>query len=125
MVPRFTLHLTHPDKHYSWCIVLDGKVVHHINNFMSFYKSLGYPDISPKVFDINNTFDNSVEYTSKNGFGSEACIQYKIIEYLVNNSEQFKLNYTKYYISLIGTCNSLSILDNKICINCDMNPHKI
>ncbi|MDP3819030.1 MAG: hypothetical protein Q8Q57_08555 [Methylotenera sp.] len=124
-VPHFTLHLVHPEKHYSWCIVLDGEVMHHIKNFMSFYKALGYPEISPKVFDINSSVDNRIEYSTKEGFGSEACIQYKIVEYLIEHSEQFKINYTEYYTNLIGSCHSLSLLDNKNCIKCSMNPHKV
>ena len=126
-IPYFTLYLTHPAKHYSWCIVLDGEVIHQITNFMRFFRALGYPDISPKVFvnKGNMSADESIliefsdaELGKENGKNSEKCLQNKITEYLIENSEQFRTKYQEYYNSLMGSCISLDMQDNKNCINC-------
>lgn len=126
-IPYFSLYLTHPAKHYSWCIVLNGEVIHHITNFMSFFRALGYPDISPKVFvnkgnmgeDANILIEFSDAGLAKeNSKNSEKCLQNKITEYLIENSEPFRTKYQEYYNSLMGSCKSLDIQDNKNCINC-------
>ena len=125
----FSLHHGEPTKHFSLCIALDGHVVHHIPNIRSFTKHLGFNDVplvpldkktaraqSDAVFSNLKGIDNSDDID----LGSNACLQYKIADYLYKNSEEFKNECSDYYANLIGTCNSRQIINSKICGNCVM-----
>jgi hypothetical protein len=119
--PSFTLHLADPAKHFSWCISMDGKVIHHIEHFMSFSREVGYPDISPKALDSNSDFVKETTFLQDNDADSDNCLQYKITEYLYKNNEMFKKEYADYHASVIESCKSLrDTTIKKNCINCIM-----
>ncbi|MDP1658299.1 MAG: hypothetical protein Q8L73_02980 [Methylotenera sp.] len=118
--PDFTLHLADPAKHFSWCISMDGKVIHHIEHFMSFSREVGYPDISLKALDIKSDVVEEAAFSQDNDTGSDNCLQYKITEYLYKNNEMFRKEYAEYHASVIEKCKSLRITAIKKCTNCIM-----
>jgi hypothetical protein len=130
--PYFTLRLSHPTKHFSVCIVLDGKVIHQIISFMGFCKLMGHPDLSEKVFDHRSDVDKDlaitklkdVELSKDVDLHIDACFQNKVTDYLFQNSEPFRKQYDEYYLSLIGTCKSASIVNIKQCTDCFMHPNR-
>jgi hypothetical protein len=131
--PYFTLRLSHPEKHFSVCIVLEGEAIHLITNFMKFCKLIGHPDLSEKVFDTRSNVDkyltitklNDVEFSEDVDLHIEACFQNKVAEYLFQHSEPFKKQYGEHYPSLIGTCQSASMINIKQCADCFMHPNRI
>lgn len=131
--PYFTLRLSHPTKHFSVCIVLDGEVIHQIVNFMAFCKLIGHPDLSEKVFDYRSDIEknlaiaklNDLEFTEDIDLHIDACFQNKVSEYLIEHSESFRNKYNEYYSSLIRTCKSASIINIKQCTNCFMHPNNV
>jgi hypothetical protein len=131
--PYFTLRLSHPTKHFSVCIVLDGEVIHQIVNFIAFCKLIGHPDLSEKVFDSRSDIDknlaiaklNDVKFSEDMDLHIDACFQNKVSEYLMQHSEWFRNHYSEYYSKLIRTCKSTNIINIKQCTDCFMHPNKI
>lgn len=131
--PYFTLRLSHPTKHFSVCILLDGEIVHQIVNFMGFCKLVGHPDLSEKVFDRRSDMDKNlalaklqdVVFSEDIDLHVDACFQNKVSEYLFQHSESFRNQYGEYYLNLIRTCKSASIINIKQCTDCFMHPNKI
>lgn len=131
--PYFTLRLSHPEKHFSVCIVLEGEAIHQIINFMKFCKLIGHPDLSEKVFDHRSDVDknlaiaklNDVDFSEDVDLHIDACFQNKVSEYLFQHSEPFRKQYGEYYPSLIGTCKSAGIINIKQCVDCFMHPNRI
>lgn len=125
----FTLHLGDSGNHFSLYIALEGTVIHRISNAIPFMRHLGYPDIvrSPLDANPNITQDKTVfrklrhiDLTEEIDYKSDNCLQYKIKEYLFNNSELYKEQCGEHFAKLIGTCKSLKIKNSKKCENCIM-----
>lgn len=108
-IPVFTLHLTEPSKR-SWCILLNGKVIHHIENFLGFNRALGYPFISSSLFWKKTDYSKELALLNKHiakdiqkeiSTGTNECLQYKISKYLLKNCSRYQIIYNEYYGSLI------------------------
>jgi hypothetical protein len=124
-----TIHLVDPTKHFTLCIALDGKVIHHIPNIRSFIRHLGYPDIVPSVLNSKpsitknkNLFNNlkHIDVTEEVDYKSDNCLQYKIKEYLYQNNELYREQCGERFEKLIGSCKSLKIENSNQCENCIM-----
>lgn len=125
----FTLVRANPNKHFTLCIALDGEVIHHIPNLMSFIRHLGYPDIAHQVIDTfpevtkNQSVFNKlkpIDFNEHVDFKSDNCLQYKIKEYLFQNSKLYREQCSERYAKLIGSCNSLKKENSKKCDECVM-----
>jgi hypothetical protein len=123
--PYFTVHLEAPEKHFSWCIAMNGKVIHHIAHFRDFAKDVGYPDLSSNVLDGKTDFDKVMEFTQNGDADSDICEQYKITEYLYKNCEQFKNEYGDFYASVIQACKLRFDKSSSKCANCLMQNEAI
>ena len=136
---HFTLHLDQAAKRFSVGVVLDGVEIYHITNFMQLSKRLGYLDITEKIAEQEDAFDGndallaeskrielaSVPNVNDFEIASTACFQYKITEYLFENSKLFREKYNEYFTSLVGTCESISIINSAKCVHCYGHPSKI
>jgi hypothetical protein len=123
--PYFTVHLIAPDKHFRWCIAMNGKVIHHIAHMRFFAKNIGYPDPSSTVIDdqihfndIQNYFNKKEAITENDDTSSDLCTQYKITDYLYKNCERFKAENGDYYASVIQNCKSHFDISRSKCTNC-------
>jgi hypothetical protein len=118
--PYFTVHLVAPHKHFNWCIAMDGKVIHHIAHFKSFAKDIGYPDPSSIVLNNEVDFYKIKAFTEQDDAASEICTQYKIAQYLFNNCEKFKNDYSDYLARVTNACKSQFDKSSKMCAACFM-----
>jgi len=125
----FTLHLGDSANHFSLYIALDGKVIYRISSAISFIRHLGYPDNvqsaiynKPQITEDKNVFRKlkNIDFTEEVDYKSDSCLQYKIKEFLYQNSELYKEQCSDRFAKLIGSCKSLKIKNNKKCENCIM-----
>jgi hypothetical protein len=117
--PYLAIHLIHtPAKNLQWCIVLDGEVIHHIQNFTHFTKHFGYPDLQDKSIESKGNIQEIVEFVNNDGHLLDTCTQNKIATYLYDNCEKFKEDYSLYYSSAVEECKTNSMKVNSKCNFC-------
>jgi hypothetical protein len=121
-IPRFQFHLSY--RHLNNGLITVGdEVIHRIKDIDNFYNALGYTD------EIRNTglsFDEFIwfEYRKDHCSKSEACLQAKIIEYLIKFSATFMKKYADQYESWLGSCLDEMSPDSPDCIHCVMHPNQ-
>lgn len=120
-IPNFSYEISSQLRKHHKYILVDGVVIHEIDDVDEFYRALGYTDemriagIEPEVFRWS-------QYTKDDAVKSPFCLQSLIIEYLNQHSEDFRKQYGRDYASWIGTCASENLRDTDDCKACTMHP---
>jgi hypothetical protein len=117
--PYLAVHLLHNSaKNLQWCIVLNGDVIHYIENFTHFTKYIGYLDLQDKSIESKVNIQKDVEFIINDGHLLDTCTQNKIAAYLFDNCEKFKEDYSLYYSSVVDECKTNSLKENSKCNEC-------
>jgi hypothetical protein len=101
--PYFTYDLSHIySNHCGW--IEDGFIrIHKISDEMEFYQSLGYTEqmlregMEAELFVWN-------QYRRSGCTSGQFCLQNKIIEYLIDHSDAFPMQYQEYLKSRNSQC---------------------
>jgi len=98
--------------------------IHHIENTHEFYKALGYTD---EIMESGLLPEEFIwyEYHKDNSEKSEACLQAKIIEYLLKHSEKFKKESANEVQHWFGSCVDKKFGKLTECIDCIMHPKRM
>jgi hypothetical protein len=89
---EFSLNLDDPKKKQSWCIKLEGKIIHRIVDLREFHQALGYTEeiaksgLLPDEF-LWEKFINNAATRCKN------CFQLHLFQYLMRCSAQFRIEF--------------------------------
>ena len=119
--PRFEFHFTR-QAHENGVITADGEIIHRIVNTHYFYIALGYTE---EMSDSGLSFDDFIlqEYRSDNTF-KDACLQAKLIEYLIKYSTNFMTKYGSQHQNWLCTYSSKGITHSENCSSCEMHLHQ-
>jgi hypothetical protein len=120
-IPRFQFHLSHRH-HYNGLITVGDEVIHCIKDVHNFYNSLGYTD---EIRDSGQCFDEFIwfEYSKDHSYKPKACLQAKIINYLIQYSSMFMKKYADVYEGWLGSC-EVEMQNFNDCTQCIMHPNQ-
>lgn len=120
-IPHFSYKITSQLHLHDRCIMVDGEVIHTIDDWDEFYSALGYTDkmreagIEPELFRWS-------EYTKDGAVKTVFCLQAHIIAYLHKYSAMFREKYGRDYISWLRSCTPENFRDAEDCKTCIMYP---
>ena len=99
-----------------------GEIIHRIVNTHYFYIALGYTE---EISDSGLSFDDFIfqEYRSDNTF-KDACLQAKLIEYLIKYSTTFMTKYGSQHLNWLCAYSSNGIIHSENCSTCEMHQHQ-
>ena len=91
-MPYFKYHLTNASRTNIGCIEVEGEVIHKINNTDEFYKTFGY---TPEIRKAGVLPDEFIweEYINNAAVHNAACLQVRLVEYLIKHSDMFRRKY--------------------------------
>jgi len=119
VVPRFTFNIENRSYHYG-LITVGIDVIHQIIDYDNFYNSLGY---TGEIRDTGMTFDEFIwlTYRKDNCTKSDACLQARLLEYLIKFSSSFRQRYKDQYENWLGVCQKQIAQNPTDCTTCFMH----
>ena len=119
VAPHFDFQFT-GQRHEKGSITAEGEIVHRIMNTHYFYNALGYTE---EIRDTGLSFDDFVTQEYRNGNPNKnACLQAKLIEYLVKYSTTFTKKYAREYENWLGSCSIQGVSNSAYCTTCIKHP---
>jgi hypothetical protein len=118
-IPHFSYNFTNPSHMHYGCIVADGEVIHKVENLNAFYQEFGFTPAMRKAGVLPDEFIWA-EYISNTDVHDAACLQIRIIEYLIKNSSQFIKKYGLLYESWIAEHVKEAVARGVTCTACKM-----
>ena len=105
-IPHFEFQLSHR-YHYNGLITVGDEIIHCIIDVNDFYNALGYTD---EIRAAELCFDDYLwnEYRKEDSCKTEACLQSRLIEYLIKYSSTFIRKYAHQYESWLKRCNEIA-----------------
>lgn len=120
-IPNFSYVISNGSRNLGNYVLIDGEIIHEIEDIYDFYRALGYTDemqkagIEPEVYRWER-------YTKDGAVASPLCLQDCIIEYLCYHSEKFKQQYACDIDNWIGTCTPENYRNIELCNRCRIRP---
>ena len=117
MPPRFQFTLSSPSNPKNGQITLGDEIVHRINDYLEFYRELGYTDEVIKSGLLPEEFV-WLTYHKDMSEKSEICLQVKIIKYLSKYSANFKEKYAVQCEHWLAKCKEKLLSNSTECKDC-------